>query len=314
MGSMKEPLASNLRRASPANQNATLHTALYQGYTIHARRKPSSNRFKYNVYMAYVDLDELASGRLDQWPLFSSRTGWSVLSLLHRDHMFNEPLAVPLITRVRDVVDRETGKRPAGPIRLLTNLRVLGVEFNPVSFYYVFDEAGVAVETLVAEVSNFPWFEQHNYVVIPVEEASGGGGLRRFSGHAKAFHVSPFMDISGIRYDWLVGDPGETVKVRINLKEAGERSFIASLDAERVPWSAWNLLKMQAVYPMHALWVMVGILYEASKLFTGGFRFFPHPDGTETALSIAVAHVVTFINAIVGLLKWPTRRWGAKQR
>ena len=35
----------------------------------------------------------------------------------------------------------ETGRRPAGPIRLLTHLRYFGYGFNPVSFYYCFDRA-----------------------------------------------------------------------------------------------------------------------------------------------------------------------------
>lgn len=249
--------------------------------------------------MAYVDLEELESGSLENWPLFSSRTPWALVSLLPRDHMCNEPLDVALLTRVRDVVERETGKRPAGPVRLLTNLRVLGVEFNPVSFYYIFDPSGKSVETVVAEVSNFPWFEQHNYVVTPVGKTGEIGPLRRFSGHEKAFHVSPFMAIDGISYDWLVGRPDERVQVRIGLQERDESFFMASLDARRLPWSVGNLLAMQMLYPVHTLYVMTGILYEAGKLFKRGFTFFPHPDGTETTLSIAVAKVISVANVLV---------------
>lgn len=273
-------------------------TALYRGSTTHSRQKPSSNRFTYGVYMAYVDLEELASGSLENWPLFSSRTPWALLSLLPRDHMFNEPLDVALLTRVRDVVERETGMRPAGPIRLLTNLRVLGVEFNPVSFYYVFDASGERLEALVAEVSNFPWFEQHNYVITPVAGKEEFGPLRRFSGHEKAFHVSPFMAIDGICYDWLVGRPDERVQVRIGLHERDVSFFMASLDARRVPWTVGNLLAMQVLYPVHTLRVMAGILYEASKLFKRGLTFFPHPDGAETTLSRAVEKVVSAGNAL----------------
>lgn len=248
--------------------------------------------------MAYVDLEELTSGSLENWPLFSSRTPWALLSLLPRDHMVNEPLDVALLTRVRDVVERTTSKRPTGPIQLLTNLRVLGVEFNPVSFYYVFDASGERVETLVAEVSNFPWFEQHNYVISPVEGTGECGPLRRFSGHEKAFHVSPFMAMDGVSYDWLIGRPDERVQVRIGLHERDESFFMASLDARRVPWTVGNLLAMQVLYPVHTLHVMAGILYQAGKLFKRGFTFFPHPDGTETALSRAVAKVVNAANAV----------------
>ncbi|CDF41424.1 unnamed protein product [Chondrus crispus] len=264
--------------------------------------------------MAYVDLDELHSGRLENWPLFSSRTAWSLLSLLPRDHMLSEPRAGPLLARVRDAVHRETGVRPAGPVRLLTNLRVLGVEFNPVSFYYVFNAAGSEVDTLVAEVSNFPWFEQHNYVVAPLEALRHGKGLRRFAGHPKAFHVSPFMDIAGVRYEWLVGEPGDRLQARVHLKEAEEGTFLASLDAERMPWSVRNLVMMQVMYPLHTLFVMLGILYEAGKLFKRGLTFFPHPHGTETALSIAVAKVVLFGNAVIAAWKGLTTRPAAARR
>ncbi len=52
--------------------------------------------------------------------------------------------AVALADAVRDTVEREIGIRPEGPIRLLTNLRSLGLCFNPVSFYYCFDRGRAA--------------------------------------------------------------------------------------------------------------------------------------------------------------------------
>ncbi len=50
------------------------------------------------------------------------------------------PMPLPLVERVRRLVEKETGKRPKGKICLLTHLRYLGYTFNPVSFYYVWDE------------------------------------------------------------------------------------------------------------------------------------------------------------------------------
>ena len=40
--------------------------------------------------------------------------------------------------------DAQTGARPRGPIRLLTHLRYFGHNFNPVSFYYVYDVSALA--------------------------------------------------------------------------------------------------------------------------------------------------------------------------
>jgi DUF1365 family protein len=67
--------------------------------------------------MMYLDLDELSQ-------IFRRRWLWSAhrpaLARFHRDdHLGNA--AEPLEAAVR--VQRETGARPAGPIRLLTHLR-----------------------------------------------------------------------------------------------------------------------------------------------------------------------------------------------
>jgi DUF1365 family protein len=48
---------------------------------------------------------------------------------------------------------------------LLTHLRYFGYCMNPVSFYYCFDAAGERVETIVAEITNTPWGERHQYVL-----------------------------------------------------------------------------------------------------------------------------------------------------
>ena len=54
-------------------------------------------------------------------------------------------------------MEAKTGQRPTGRIELLTNLAYAGYCFNPISVYYVWNAAGTAVETVLAEVSNTPW-------------------------------------------------------------------------------------------------------------------------------------------------------------
>jgi hypothetical protein len=93
-------------------------------------------------------------------------------------------------TAVRDLVERSTGRRPSGSIQLLTHLRYFGYCFNPVSFYFVHDADDRQVSTIVAEVNNTPWNEQHAYVLDSFENLSRGNKKHfRFS---KDFHVSPF--------------------------------------------------------------------------------------------------------------------------
>jgi DUF1365 family protein len=55
------------------------------------------------------------------------------------------------------IIGTATGTRPAGPIRLLTDLRYLGHSIDPVSFYYCFAPDGFRANTVIADVENIPW-------------------------------------------------------------------------------------------------------------------------------------------------------------
>lgn len=266
--------------------------------------------------MAYVDLHELEHGQLEQWPLFSTQSALALTSLLPRDHMVHEDRALPLSVRVRDFVERHTAERPTGRIRLLTNLRICGVEFNPVSFYYIFDHTDTHVELVVAEVANFPWLEQHPYLVkpekLPISRApnhESQPSLQRYHAVMKEFHVSPFLPIDHLRYHWLISDPVRVLRFYIIMHD--ERAddtvplFHVSLNAERLEWSPLNLVKMQCRFPMHSVYVMMAILYEAGKLLRGGFTFFPHPDGASGRLSTAIEQLFgafTYAKSVVASL------------
>ena len=133
---------------------------------------------------------------------------------------------IPLKTAVCDRVEQETGRRPGGPIRLLTHLRYFGYVFNPVSFYYCFDPTDRYVETIVAEITNTPWGERHTYVLPREKDISFSNDLHfRFG---KDFHISPFMPMD-IRYDWSFVTPGHCLHVHMENVKGGEKVFDASL-------------------------------------------------------------------------------------
>ena len=165
-----------------------MKSAIYFGRVRHRRMAPVLHEFSYRMFMLYLDLSELPR-------LFDRRWLWSArgpaLARFRREDHFGDP-AVPLADSVRDLVARETGVRPAGPIRLLTHLRYFGHVFNPVSFYYCFDKDDSRVETIVAEVNNTPWGEQHCYVLPQSMNAGQAGHGRYFP--EKVMHVSPFME------------------------------------------------------------------------------------------------------------------------
>ena len=234
-------------------------SAIYEGTVRHRRFAEHPHEFRYRLALAYVDLDELPS-----LPLLHGR-----LVRFERSDYLGDA-RIPLDEAVRALVEERTGNRPAGPIRVLTQLRSFGHCFNPVSFYYCFDEAGERVQTVVAEVTNTPWGERHAYVV----ERRGPGILKGDS--EKVLHVSPFMDMDH-RYDWRVADPGPTLSVHIENRRRGELAFDATLSMRRRELTRRTLAEVTARYPA-ATSRILGLIYaHALRLKLKGVRVRPHP-------------------------------------
>ena len=106
-----------------------------------------------------------------------------------------------------------------GPIRLLCMPRVLGYVFNPLSIFYCHRPSG-ALAAVVLEVNN-TFGQRHCYVV----EASGGAVVR--GGCAKAFFVSPFLDLD-MSYDFRLAAPGEHLTTAIVGRGADGALIIAA--------------------------------------------------------------------------------------
>ena len=99
-----------------------MNSAIYFGQVRHRRLAPVEHAFSYRMFMLYLDLAELPRVFEGRW-LWSARR--TALARFRREDHFGDPV-LPLDECVRDLVARETGTRPDGPIRLLTHLRYLG--------------------------------------------------------------------------------------------------------------------------------------------------------------------------------------------
>jgi DUF1365 family protein len=256
---------------SRSSRNSRPASCLYRGWIRHRRYAPREHEFRYPLFLAYLDLDQLDSVFAGRW-LWSSRRP-ALARFDRRDHLGDPD--VPLATAVRDLVAAETGRRPEGPIRLLTNLRYFGHCFNPVSFYYCFDAAGQNVETLVAEVHNTPWGERHCYVLAEADTPHGRTSIRYRS--SKRFHVSPFMSMD-MEYEWTTTVPGSRLVVNIENFESDTRLFDATLVLRRREISGRELARTLLRFPFMTVRVVLWIYWEAFRLWLKKTPFHPHPD------------------------------------
>lgn len=246
-----------------------MQSAVYEGHVQHSRRGPRPHRFRYGLYLLYLDLGELEE-------VFRGRLLWScerpnLMSFRRRDYLGGERPEVPLDEAVRDRVEAELGFRPAGPVRLLTQVRSLGYVFNPVSFYYCFGADGRTLEALVAEITNTPWKERHAYVL----DARSGAGTREWT-FDKVFHVSPFFDMDHV-YQWRFSEPGERLSVHMQNRARGATVFEAGLELQRHPLSGARLARVLARHPLMSMRVAFAIYWQALRLWLKRTPFFTHP-------------------------------------
>lgn len=258
-----------------------MKSCIYEGRVRHRRFTPRRHEFNYRLYMMYLDLDELPAV-FDPFWLWSARR-FNLAWFKRSDHMGEKSRSLKDV--VSEMLCERTGYKPEGPIRLLTHCRYFGFGFNPVSFYYCYDNTDTRIEAIIAEVNNTPWGEQYCYVLSEAENVanSGPNDLHKQYKPVKDFHVSPFMPMN-INYDWRFNQPGQRLAVHMQNFIDADKLFDATLDLKCRPINSANMARVLAQYPVVTLKVVVSIYYQALRLLLKRVPFYDHPVSSEDPL------------------------------
>jgi len=263
---------------APAGREAARRagaSALYEGVVRHRRFGSPSHEFSSPIVMTLLDVDELE--RLDDLPLWSRRRR-APMQFRRSDYLDGSD--TPLRLALGDVVEREIGRRPTGPIRMLTHLRTWGWVFNPITVYWCFtDGPDPRPDVVVLEVTNTPWKERHWYV-IEAELVTGRGRV-----FPKALHVSPFLDMDlDYRFSFTAPsrEPGSPLSVRLELLRDGRKVFDADLDLVRRELTRRTAVAVLVQHPVQTLRISAGIHWQALRLLFRGVPLVPHPDRTRS--------------------------------
>lgn len=265
-----------------------MRSRLYECRVLHARLHPRAHRFAYRLFFLALDLDELPALARRLRLLRIDRPG--LLSFRQRDHLpLHEPLHNPSRGAARDSASApRISPRPSLKSRVLAHLaahgvaapadarvllltlpRVLGHQFNPVSFFFVSSPDGVPLAAL-AEVTN-TFRETKTYVLGPdsLEPRSSAALPAAFRLRVpKHFYVSPFSDLD-LAFDFRLRPPGERLALQIDDHDGARRTLVSTVTNVAPPRPlrdralAWFSLK----YPLVTLKVVAAIHWEALRLW-----------------------------------------------
>ena len=265
---------------------------MFVGKVTHERFLPKPHKLDYSIAQAWIDLDDIPS--LAKHSRWWSIEKFNAIAFYRKDYLPGEK---DLKQTVINEITSDTGQTFTGKVFLLTNLRSWGYCYNPVSFYFCFDEQQ-QLRFILADINNTPWNERHCYVhdVLSSQQAKQtelsheddmiGDEIKKKSKHSfhfdKVFHVSPFMPMN-MFYQWHYQVKEHSILIHMELFDKATEQhlaplkFYANMALKKESLNQKNANMLPFKFPFLCGKVLWGIYWNALKLWLKKVPFYDHP-------------------------------------
>ena len=243
-----------------------MNSRLYNCRITHKRITPKKHGFSYSVFMFYIDLDEIETLKnlfLISYERFNYYT--------YRDSDHLQEGASKTKDNLLRYVRSKGITESIGKIYLLTQLRILNYTFNPVSFYFIFNNEEEPI-CVVAEVANT--FNEQKLYLLNSNEFNGTSFKAQRQKH---FYISPFSELN-IDLSFNLKIPNEKLNLQVNNTKNGEVSFFSNIKGKSVKLTNSNLTWFTIRYPLLTFMVIFRIHIQALKLLIKGIPYFKKAD------------------------------------
>jgi len=244
-----------------------MNSCLYECHLLHHRFSPKAHQFRNRLFLFCLDLAEL-DPLAKRMRLFSRNRG-NLYSLQDADFLPIEEDSpwrrmagggLSLREKVERILAKEGIELQGGRILLVGNPRIGGYLFNPVSFFFCFDESGEPL-CAIAEVTN-TYREVKTYLLRPETRHDNTFTFRT----PKNFYVSPFSPV-GLEFEFSLRLPGDQLVIRIDEYDGPKLVLHSVLVGRRQKLSDGALLRFACKYPFLSAGIMLLIHLQALILY-----------------------------------------------